>query len=144
MGCDLRCGYVGRGDGEVVWTGRLSELGFMGLVGWAMNCAADMLGAGMGRLFGLGLGELGDKQDCERAASQFSVSLCGPVWKTACLGVAGLDRRWGASFWRGNAPANFLPPFIYLCSKQHDDLMQGQYRVKIQRRQVSGPSLQLP
>ena len=54
MGCDLRCGYVGRGDGEVVWTGRLSELGFMGLVGWAVICVADMLGAGMGRLFGLG------------------------------------------------------------------------------------------
>ena len=56
MGCDLRCGHVGRGDGEVVWTGRLSELEFMGLVGWAVICVADMLGAGMGRLFGLGAG----------------------------------------------------------------------------------------
>ena len=35
-------------------TGRLSELEFMGLVGWAVICVADMLGAGMGRLFGLG------------------------------------------------------------------------------------------
>ena len=41
-------------DWAVVWTGRLSELGFMGLVGWAVICVANMLGAGMGRLFGLG------------------------------------------------------------------------------------------
>ena len=38
-----------------VWgLAQLSELGFMGLVGWAVIFVADMLGAGMGRLFGLG------------------------------------------------------------------------------------------
>ena len=38
---------------------QLSELGFMGIVGWAVICVADMLGAGMGRLFGLGLRGIG-------------------------------------------------------------------------------------
>ena len=35
MGCDLRCGYVGRGDGEVVWTG-IGGIG--GLAGLRAGC----------------------------------------------------------------------------------------------------------
>ena len=35
MGCDLRSGYVGRGDGEVVWTG-IGGIG--GLAGLRAGC----------------------------------------------------------------------------------------------------------
>ena len=35
MGCDLRCGHVGRGDGEVVWTG-IGGIG--GLAGLRAGC----------------------------------------------------------------------------------------------------------
>ena len=43
------------------------------------------------------LWDLWDKQDCDLAASQFSVSLWGLVSKTACLRVSGLSRWWAAS-----------------------------------------------